>query len=66
MEIAFFIKAWILHTVHDRVYDGVEWRESFQVFHTVIETLLSAYQSSRFQNVILKIRTYLASWFGKN
>ena len=38
MEIAVFIKSYILLTVQD----GVEWRDLFMFSHTIIETRLLA------------------------
>ena len=35
-----------------------QWRESYHVFHTVIETRLLENQSSQFQNVILYKHIY--------
>ena len=52
-RIVFYLFYKITRIVQDGVCDGVQWPGPFHVFHTVMETRLLAYESSRFQNVIL-------------
>ena len=52
-RIVFYLFYKITRIVEDGVCDGVQWPGPFHVFHTVMETRLLAYESSRFQNVIL-------------